>query len=557
MRRRVVAASVALVCLVLTGCASIPDSGGVQRGDPAPADPVDLDILALPPAEGATQEQILDGFITAAQSPRNNYEVAREYLTQAFAEEWDPGDGATIDVLGERDVETVDETMLRLEATPAGSLLDNGQYEEPESRAPIPFEYRFEQVDGEWRISAAPPGIVIDEVSFTGVFRSYTLYFFDPTYRYLVPDVRWFAGRESAQTSVVQALIAGPAEWLAPGVVSAFPEGVQLSPSAVTVSGETASVSLAGAGLGDLRTAQRITAQLEESLIGVRTIEQVDLALNGADADPPDLTDPRPEPNPRVDPRTVVFDGETFGHLATSGERIEPIPGLSEQVTALVPSGAALGPGGESAAIRTPAGVSILRVDEDPMILDPRANPVIPAIDGEGIVWSVPADAPDQLAWYASDGSSAQVDAPWTGTAIAAIEVSRDATRIVALLADGLRTNFVAASIQRDADGKPIALSPIALRLDDLDGTPLDVAWLDASTVASLTRLADGTTRIVTQELGGFARRFDGPAGGVLIDGGNNDLRALNAAGELVVRSGVGWQVRATGIRLIASQEPA
>src|SRR5690606_23399907 len=109
------------------------------------------------------------------------YEVAREYLTQAFAEEWDPGAGATIDVLGEREVETVDETMLRLEVTPAAALGSNGLYEEPESRAPISLEYRFEQVDGEWRISAAPPGIVIDEVSFMGVFRSYTLYFFDPS----------------------------------------------------------------------------------------------------------------------------------------------------------------------------------------------------------------------------------------------------------------------------------------------------------------------------------------------------------------------------------------
>lgn len=556
MHRRVVAASVSLVCLVLTGCASIPDSGGVQRGDSAPADPVDLDILAQPPAEGATQEQILDGFIIAAQSPRNNYEVAQEYLTPAFAEEWDPTAGATIDVLGEREVETVDETTLRLEVTPAAALGSNGQYEEPESRTPIPFQYSFEQVDGQWRISAAPTGIVIDEVSFTGVFRSYALYFFDPSYRYLVPDVRWFAGRESAQTSIVRSLIAGPAEWLKPGVISAFPEGVQLTPAAVTVSGDTARVSLAGAGLGDLRTAQRIQAQLEESLIGVRTIEQVDLALNGADADAPDLTDPRPEPNPRVDPRTVVFDGEAFGHLAISGERIEPIPGLSEQVATLAPSGAALGPGGESAAIRTPEGVSLLRVDEDPVVLDARASPITPAIDGAGVVWSVPADAPDQLAWFAPDGTSAQVDAPWAGTAIAAIEVSRDATRIIALLADGMRTNFVAASIQRGADGKPIALSPIALRLDDLDGTPLDVAWLDPSTVASLTRLADGTTRVVTQELGGFAGRFDGPAGGVAIDGGNNDLRALNADGELVVRSGVGWQVRAMGIRFMASQEP-
>ncbi|GAA4367822.1 LpqB family beta-propeller domain-containing protein [Agromyces bauzanensis] len=556
MRSHRLAASFALVCVALTGCASIPDSGSVQRGDPAPADPVEFDILVQPPADGATQEDILEGFISAAQSPRNNYAIAREFLTEAFADEWEADEGATIDVLSEREIEPVDETTLRLDATPAAELRDNGQYEEPESRAPIPFEYRFEQVDGEWRISSAPAGIVIDQVSFTGVFRPYTLYFFDPGFRYLVPDVRWYAGRESAQTSIVRSLIAGPAGWLASGVVSSFPEGVQLSPSAVTVTGEVASVSLAGAGLGDLRTAQRIQAQLDASLIGVRSIEEVSLALNGAESDVPDLSDPTPVQNPRVDPRSVVFDGETFGHLAASGEGIEPIADLSEQVVAIAPSDAALGPAGESVAVRTPAGVSLLRASEEPVTLDPRANLVTPAIDGEGVVWSVPADAPDELAWYASDGTSAQVDVPWTGTTIAAIAVSRDSTRIVALLGDGMRTHFMAASIERDADGKPVALSPVALRLDDVDGTPLDVAWLDESTVASLTQLPDGTTRIVSQELGGFARRIEGPASAVAIDGGNDDPRVLTAGGDLDVRSGVGWQVRASGIRFVAAQLP-
>ena len=94
-------------------------------------------------------------------------------------------------------------------------------------------------------------------MSFTQVFRDYTLYFFDPSHRYLVPDVRWYAGRDSAQTSIVQAMLAGPAEWLAPGVVSAFPEGVQLEPAAVPVSGGVASVSLAGAAFDDLATVQR------------------------------------------------------------------------------------------------------------------------------------------------------------------------------------------------------------------------------------------------------------------------------------------------------------
>ena len=556
MRKRLVAASVALIALVLTGCASIPSTGPVQPGGAAPAGPVpDVDILVPGPAPGQTQREILEGFIQAALSPRNDYERAREFLTEAFNDEWQADAAATIDVLAEREIETVSETAMQVNVTPAASLGGNGQYEEPDSRTPIPLPYQFEQVDGEWRISSAPSGIVIDQASFAQVFREYTVYFFDPTYRYLVPDVRWYAVRESAQTSIVQAMIAGAADWLAPGVVSAFPEGVQLEPAAVPVTGSSASVSLTGAAFDDLATVQRMQAQLEASLIGVRSITSVDLSLNGVEPDAPDLS-PAPITSPRVDPRTVVFDGETFGHLATSGERIEPIAGLSDAVAAMAPTGAALGPDDESVAVRNGAGVSVVRVGEEPVPLDPRGGLVTPAIDGEDIVWSVPADAPDELAWFAPDGTSGQVAVPWSGTSIAAIEVSRDSTRIVALLADGARTHFVATSIERDTDGKPVALGTNTLRLDDVSGTPLDVAWLDSRTVASITGLPDGSTRIVTQELGGFASQRDGPAGGVLIVGGNSDLRALTASGELDVQSGVGWQVRATGIRFVAAQQP-
>ena len=555
MRSRLLAASVALVCLVLVGCAAIPSTGPVQQGDPAAAgDSLDLDILAESPSTDATQEEILQGFLNAAQSPRNNYQVAREYLTASFADEWQADEGATIDVLADREHTVVDDTLIRVDATPAASLRTNGQYEEPDSRTPIPLEYRFEQVDGQWRISNAPAGLLIDTVSFASVFREYTLYFFDPSYRYLVPDVRWYAGRDSAQTSIVQALLAGAADWLAPGVVSSFPEGVQLDPAAVPVSGRVATVELAGAAFDDALTVQRMEVQLDESLIGVRNIESVDLVLNGIDPNVPALADP-PVPNPRVDPRSVVFDGETLGHLAGSGESIDPIPDLSAQVAAMAPTGAAIGPGGETAAVLNASGVSLVTAGEDTVLLDPRENLVTPAIDGEGVVWSVPADAPDELAWFAPDGTAGQVPAPWSGSSIAAIEVSRDSTRIVALLADGGRTHFIAASIERRDDGQ-MALGPVPLRLDDVSGTPLDVAWLDAHTVASITAQPDGTTRIVTQELGGFADQRDGPVGGVLIDGGNNDLRALTSTGALDVPSGVGWQVRAEGIRFVAAQQP-
>ena len=83
----------------------------MQAGDPQLADTADdVDILVPGPADGASQTEILQGFITAALSPRNNYQRAREFLTPDFADEWQAGAGATIDVLGDRELVPVDET---------------------------------------------------------------------------------------------------------------------------------------------------------------------------------------------------------------------------------------------------------------------------------------------------------------------------------------------------------------------------------------------------------------------------------------------------------------
>ena len=558
--RRMAAVVAALaVALAAAGCTSIPSSGGVQAGRAPEADQqVDLDVLVDGPQAGATQEQILQGFIDAAASPRNNYQVARQFLTDSFADDWQSDAGGTIDVLAEREVQAVGETQLQVDAVPAANLAANGQYLEPDSVAAIPLEYSFEQVDGEWRISSAPPGILLDESTFDLVWREYTLYFFDPQYRYLVPDVRWFASRESAQTSIVRALLDGPAEWLAPGVVSAFPEDVQLVSATVPVSGGVAEVSLSGPAFDSLITIQRMRYQLLQSLQGVRNVDEIRLTLNGGVEEVADLA-AEPERNPRIDQRPLVFDGATFGFLAASGEEITGIDGISDQVVALEPTGAALGPDAEAAAVRSDDGAWIVRQDEDAVLLDPRDRLVVPAIDGYEVVWSVPADAPDALVWFGADGVGTQIPVPWSGSRIAAIEVSRDSTRIVALLADGSRSRFVAASIQRDADGLPVALGPVPLTLAGVVGVPLDVAWLDSRTVGSISEApGGGAARLVVQELGGRAIESDGPTGALELVGANSlrDLRVLTGAGDLVTRAGVGWQVQAGGIRFMAAQQP-
>ncbi|MCK8608701.1 LpqB family beta-propeller domain-containing protein [Agromyces sp. C10] len=557
LTRRAAAIAALAVAATLTGCAAIPTSGNVNAGVARPAEePVDLDVLVRQPQGGETQQQILEGFIEAAASPRGNYDIAREYLTPAFASEWAADAGTTIDVLADRTFNQFGERGIRVQVVPSGSLAPNGQYLESATTAPVQLQYEFEQVDGEWRISAAPPGLLVDETTFQIVYRDYTLAFFDPQYRFLVPDVRWFAGRESAQTSIVRALLAGPAEWLAPAVVSAIPEDVTLDPATVPVTDGVAEVSLVGAAFDNLLTVQRMQYQLEQSLAGVRNVRNVELALNGAPVEAPDLAQ-EPQRTLRIDPRPVVYDGEAFGFLS-GGDELSPVPGISEQVVALEPTGAALGPGDDAAAVRAADGVWLVRPDEEPVLLDPRDGLVVPALDIDDVVWSVPGDAPDALAWFAVDGSAAgeQIPVPWSGSRIAAIELSRDGTRLAALLADGARSRVVVASVQRDEAGLPVALGPVVLELAGAVGEPLDLAWLDSGSIGVLTASASGA-RVGLQEVGAPDTAGEGPEGAVQLDGANSqrDLRVLTSDGDLATRAGATWQVQDRGIRFLATQQ--
>lgn len=553
--RRAGAAVAAVLVLALAGCASIPTSGGVNAGVARPAEQsLDVEVLVRGPQGGETQQEILDGFLEAAANPSGNYEVAREFLAPSFA--WAADAGAIIDVLDDRTFGQLGETTIRLQTVPSGNLASNGQYLEPTSTAPVQLEYSFEQVEGEWRISGAPQGLLIDETTFQIVYRDYTLAFFDPQYRFVVPDVRWFAGRESAQTSIVRALLEGPAEWLDPGVVSAFPRDVQLDPATVPVSDGVAEVSLAGAAFDNLLTVQRMQYQLEQSLDGVRNVRDVELSLNGSLQQVADLA-PEPERTPRVDPRALVYDGEAFGFLSGSGGEISPVEGISEQVVAREPTGAALGPDGEAAAVRADDGVWLVRAGEEAVPLDPRDGLVVPALDVDGIVWSVPADEPDSLAWFTTDGSaSAQIPVPWSAERVRAVEVSRDGTRIAALLADGERTRVVVAAVERDEGGLPIAIGPVALELAGTGGEPLDLAWLDSGTIGVLSAAASGA-RLGLQEIGAPDTAGEAPEGSIQLDGANSqrDLRVLTVDGDLATRAGVGWQPQDRDVRFLATQQ--
>ncbi|MEF2977791.1 GerMN domain-containing protein [Subtercola sp. YIM 133946] len=546
-----VLAGAAITLLAVSACTGIPNSGAVHSQEVS-STPNDSDVILLPPdpVSGANQSQILNGFLQAAASPQNDYEVARKYLTSDFSKTWDPNAGVLIDA-GQPAEQATSATTMSIGVTPIAEVDSTGQYVEATSTASVTLPFTFAQQDGEWRISAANPGIILEQLRFSQVFSSHALYFYDPTYTYLVPDIRWFPKDETTGTRVVKALLAGPAPWLGEGaVVTAFPEGTETA--SVVVDSGKADVDLSTQVLSQSPVSlQRMQYQLDESLGTVASIASVVMSVNqnpivvAAGVKP--ISDPRVNAQPLVDMANV------FGYL--SNNAATPIPTVSDKIQALGPL--SVTSSAKVFAVGTAAGVYAVQPNgNDPVLVDNRPGLIAPSLDPSGYVWSVPAASPGAVQAYGSDGTVHAVAADWDGaSSITSIDVSRDGTRVLAFtIADG-EPKLVVAAIIRDKDGAPEKLgTPVTLASGS--GIPVDATWVDESNVASLTVSASGDDRVVLQQIGGISSNLGVPLAAATIAGGNDvsGLWLLTTDGNLQQQRGSGWQTTTPGVGMLATQ---
>ncbi|HYI32530.1 MAG TPA: LpqB family beta-propeller domain-containing protein [Glaciibacter sp.] len=541
------------LALVMTGCSSIPSDGAVRAGQLVEPDdnPPPIFLPSLP-EKGGSPESIVRGFIGAASSPEDNYAIARKFLTTDST--WDPNAGVTVDDGSARPAIALDDKTVQLSVNPVAEVDATGVYGEVESPSPVFLRYRLAQVAGEWRITEAPPGIVIDRSTFSQVFSPEALYFFDPSFRYLVPDLRWYPRGPTTPTRIVKGLLAGPSPWLVGAVATAFPAGTNLTADAVQVVARDAKVDLDSEALSADRVAmQRMQAQLGNSLPAGLTVS---ITINQNSQDITESETNAPIVNPRVDARALVLRDGAFGFLASTGEALTTIPGLSESISAMNPRAVTLAPGQTVAAVLADGGVHRVAVGDAPEILDPRQGLVPPSVDTYGYVWSVPMERPGELFVYNPEGAAIAVPTTWPeATSIHSLRLSRDGTRLAALLRTGSDTRFVVAAVKRDKN-VPVGLGDPET-LATIEGTPLDATWIDDLTVASLSQLPNGEERIVAQQIGGVRTSIASAPDTVSITGGNTmrELRALSAPGALLVQRGVGWQVRIGGIDMVATQQ--
>ncbi|WP_127472792.1 LpqB family beta-propeller domain-containing protein [Microbacterium sulfonylureivorans] len=559
--RGIPALLVVVLATVLTACTGLPTSGRINYGlgteDAPDAEEVSF-LLPDSPQPGATPEQIVEGFIRAGSGPGlgANWDRAREFLTEDFARDWRPGAGVIVDVLDDRAYSEPEDDVVTMALSAVATVDDGGSYERTAFREQtLPFA--MVQENGEWRISSAPDGVVLDEDVFPRVFHRYSVMYFDPSWHYLVPDARWFPTTNAA-SSVAQALVDGPpSAWLADSVATAFPESVEVV-AAVPVTGNVAEVDLNEAALSaDPETLDRMYTQLQESL---RTANVADVELT-IDSVPIDV-EPVAVRSTRVPGAPLVQTEEGFGFL--TGDALDPIPGLSELVEQFAPVAVQVAPDPVApdqllAASRLGTGeVLRLREDETYDQLDARAGLVDPSLDPFGIVWSVPRDQPAAVAAFLPDTTRIDVADAWSGaTSISAMAVSRDGTRVAAVVAAGGRNVLWVAGIVRGPEQVPIRLGD-PVQLGVVSGSGRGLAWLDDLSVGVLSGDAEGST-VLEQVVGGTSTTSSAAAGMVSIAGGTSlsSARLRAEDGTLYVKRGTGWQPTATGALLLATQQGA
>lgn len=543
-----------ILAAMLVACAGLPTSGPVNPGVRIVDDGDSGDFAFIPkgPAQDATPQQIVEGFIAAGTGPSNNWETAQQFLAPSFRGTWKPQAGVTVYAAGRRTLQQTGPADFVLTVSPLATVDASGELAPASDDGVIPLSFKLaQQADGQWRITQAPDGIVLDEDRFETVFKAYSLMYFDPTWTYLVPDVRWFP-RYYAATSIAEGLVDGsPAPWLRGAVATAFTDGARLEVTSVPRQSNVAQVTLQDGARGlDQVTLNRMQTQLAASL-ETADITGVDMLLPGGQQLPAQKVDVR---SIAVASNPLVRTDTAFGFA--SGSTVSPIPGLSDAILDVSATDIEVNADRTTAAVRDASGsVLAVHADAPTQRLDTRAGLVAPSIDPAGFIWSVPSNNPGAVTAFGPDGALVQMTGSWAGAAqIFAQRVSRDGTRLVAVVRDGDRYAVWGAGIQRDRNGVPTALVSPEKVLATLPGPAAGLTWLDGETLGALT--GDGEDQhFDTLVVGGFVESVRTPGESTAVAGQTGSARVRNADGEVYAQHSANWQQLIGDVRVLAVQQ--
>ncbi|GAB3852297.1 LpqB family beta-propeller domain-containing protein [Nocardioides maradonensis] len=501
--RRSLAATVLLLPVLVAGCVQLPDTGPVvsvaSRGADTTRPPSDID--AEPPQPGESRLDVVNGFLEAMTAWPITTRVAKEYLTSDAAREWNPV--ASMVVYATYDPPTDDGHRVSLRLRGAARLDSAGAW-----RGAVPAAHRtisFDVVreDGEYRIADPPDQMLVPTTWFQQRFSEVALSYFDPAARYLVPEPVFAPRGDQLPTALMTALLAGPPNGLA-GVVRTFlPAGLSLSLS-VPVTNGVAQVDLAGGRTQpSAEEARLILAQVAATLRQDADLTGFRLRLNGQPVGGSDRVHPVDlDAGMMAMAQTPsILYGVARGRLVGGDpSRLLPVPGPLGDGSYPIDSFAMV-PDGRNAVAVTDGGTTAIEAPTT-SLLHPRVRILLsgasslarPTVDLAGRVWLVDRRSRGAVVRCWQDGHLTTLVLPGaTGQEVRRLLVSRDGTRLVAVVHRPSGDRIVGARVATAPDGRVRRLvAPFQVPIGPGRGVD-DIAWASPTLLAVLSPTRPGS----------------------------------------------------------------
>ena len=536
---------IVLLSLTLVGCATLPTEIDVQAGpELIPVEQQEFSYYSpASPEEGASPQEIVSGFLAAGTGPQNDYAVAREYLSENFATRWKP-DSQTLIRVGVPIYQSAGENLQVVDITLGARVDENGLYEDLEPDQ-LSLRFQLDIEDGEWRITSAPNLTVITFPVFSVVFSALPVYYLDTNSSQLVPDLRWFPSRASTATRLVNAVLAGPADWLRESVVSAIPTGTALTVNAVRIVDGVARVDFdANALEANARQRGLMLAQLRSTLLQLPGVLDVALSVNNSTQDISAATIPSSLGS------TTTFALTQEEVLRLSGSEAGVVAGTDDLIADLDPIGFASVADGSSIAMIGETGLYLLSRAGlgylERQLSDASYKEI--EFDRDGNLWAYGADA-SSITVYDSADNPRFLDTDYEGTLVAAA-VSPEGARLTLLVQDGEGIKARVMGVLRDAGGKPFRLQR-GLEFDPVLGDAVSVAWQGLSSLRILERTASGLTALSEYPLTGPREKLNmPPAIGLKLESGSTLISSylLTETDEVWAFSSNAWRRVSTSV---------
>ncbi len=495
----------ALAMVTLAGCAGsttsfiaqVPTSGPIEQGQLVSNTSADqfIRVIARPPQEGMTPTEIVQGFLDASASFDGDHAVARTYLTPEAAAGWSPSSGVAVydglPTLVEAGAAVLMSSALN------GRISTIGRYAVEPPGSELRTSFFLTQRGGEWRISQPPPGLLLSSFDVSRAYRSYSVYFFSPSFDTLVPDPRLIPVIGPAlATNLIQRLIQGPNNWLKPAVRTGFPEGVGLAVDAVTVENGIARVSLAqSVQLANDNARVAMSQQIVWTLRQLPEVQSVEILSGEAPLIVPGAPNPQPRDMwPEVDPGGLPSGSAGFVGTPTGVVRLTPdgnfaVPGsLGNQDASL-----------SQIAVSQDSG-QITVLDSEGLMFQARllvGAPINPRVNGDGAgsiaydgvsgVWFV--DGLGRVFSMASNGEVFPIQLAGLADEDKVLGVfpSRDGTRAIVVIDNGVSSNLLMVRVTRPSAANITRISLQApIRIESKLTDVIDVSWSSSNTIAAI-----------------------------------------------------------------------